>query len=286
MLHSAEPRRIAILAFSRAQLLDVIGPCEVFATASRLHESSVRPYSIEIIAPEHGLVDFSSGLSLHAARSCFSVRNSTHPDWPTPSPIDTLLVAGGIGWQEAVKRNDLIDWLRSMSPPSVRRLGSVCTGAFLLAEAGLLDNRKATTHWSWCRHMMERYPSISVEPDSIYVRDGMVYTSAGVTAGMDLALAMVEEDLGRESSLRVARQLVMFQKRPGGQRQFSSYLAAQMSEKSRVGAAQTWILEHLSENFSIAHLAEHIGMSPRNFSRVFTRETHTTPAKFVERCRV
>jgi transcriptional regulator GlxA family with amidase domain len=167
-----------------------------------------------------------------------------------------------------------------------RRVGSVCTGAYLLAEAGVLDGRRVTTHWASCRDLAERYPRLSVEPDPIFVRDGPVITSAGVTAGMDLALALVEEDHGRELALAVARRLVMFVKRPGGQSQFSIALEAQASAREPVPDVQAFIAAHPGADLSVGALARRAGMSPRNFARVFARETGTTPARFVERARV
>ena len=162
----------------------------------------------------------------------------------------------------------------------------MCSGAFLLAEAGLLDGRRATTHWDACAALAARYPSVRVEPDPIFVRDGRVYTSAGVTAGMDLALALVEEDCGRELALAVARRLVFFLKRPGGQSQFSAQLSAQIAEREQLRDLQSWIVEYPEADLSVEALARRVAMSPRNFARVFAREAGITPARFVERVRV
>jgi transcriptional regulator GlxA family with amidase domain len=162
----------------------------------------------------------------------------------------------------------------------------VCTGAFLLAEAGLLDGRRATTHWASCRELARRYPRVQVDPDPIFVRDGNVHTSAGVTAGMDLALALVEEDHGREVALGVARWLVLFLKRPGGQSQFSAQLSAQLAAREPIQELQAWVIENVDADLSVEALARRAGMSPRNFARVFTRETGVTPACFVETARV
>jgi transcriptional regulator GlxA family with amidase domain len=170
--------------------------------------------------------------------------------------------------------------------PRVRRLASVCTGAFLLAEAGLLDGRRATTHWSACAALARRYPRVRVDPDPIFVRDGAVVTSAGVTSGMDLALALVEEDHGREVALGVARWLVLFLKRPGGQAQFSAQLSSQLASRQPIQELQAWIVENVHRDLSVAVLAARAGMSPRNFARVFTREVGATPALFVETARV
>jgi transcriptional regulator GlxA family with amidase domain len=199
--------------------------------------------------------------------------------------IDTLIVAGGLGTRAAVSDPALIAWLRRAAP-RVRRLASVCSGAFLLAEAGLLDGRRATTHWSSCADLARRYPRVKVEPDPIFVRDGNVYTSAGVTSGMDLALALVEEDHGRELALAVARWLVLFLKRPGGQSQFSAQLSVQLASRQPLQELQAWIVENVHADLSVAALAARAGMSPRNFARVFTREIGVTPARFVETARV
>jgi transcriptional regulator GlxA family with amidase domain len=199
--------------------------------------------------------------------------------------VDTLILAGGIGARRALGERAVIGWIRRIAP-RVRRLASVCTGAFLLAEAGLLDGRRATTHWRSCPLLAERYPRIAVDPDPIFVRDRRVYTSAGITAGMDLALALVEEDHGREVALAVARELVMFLKRPGGQSQFSVPLMAQATDHQPIRELQGWIGEHLAADLSVAALARRAAMSPRNFARVFTRGVGVTPARFVERARV
>jgi transcriptional regulator GlxA family with amidase domain len=201
------------------------------------------------------------------------------------APPDTLIVAGGVGVEAALGDRALLAFLRAAAP-RVRRLASVCTGAFLLAEAGLLDGRRATTHWAYCAELARRHPRVRVEPDPIYVRDGCVYTSAGVTSGMDLALALVEEDLGREAALTVARWLVLFLKRPGGQSQFSAQLAAQLAAREPIQELQAWIVENVHGDLSVAALAARAGMSPRNFARVFAREVGATPARFVETARV
>jgi transcriptional regulator GlxA family with amidase domain len=170
--------------------------------------------------------------------------------------------------------------------PRARRVGSICTGAFLLAAAGLLDGRRATTHWRWCDRLAAEHPGVEVEPDAIFVRDGEVYTSAGVTTGVDLALAMVEEDLGREAAVAIARHLVMFVRRPGGQSQFSPLLDMQAADRRPLRDLQAWIVEHLAEDLSVEALADRAHMSARNFARVFAKEVGSTPARFVERLRV
>src|SRR5829696_8620284 len=207
-------RRVVIAAFPRVQTLDVFGPAEVFATATQLAQGRAA-YEVEVVAAQPGPLPTSS-VSIHPDRTIDECRG----------PIDTLVVAGGRGVKAAVEDERLVAWLRAAAKHS-RRVTSVCTGAFLLARAGLLDGRRATTHWASCSDLAARYPEVTVEADPIFVRDGNVATSAGVTAGMDLALALVEEDLGREVALEAARWLVLFLKRPGGQAQFSAQLATQ-----------------------------------------------------------
>jgi transcriptional regulator GlxA family with amidase domain len=195
------------------------------------------------------------------------------------------LVAGGLGTRTALDDRALINGIRRLAP-RVRRLGSVCSGSFLLAEAGVLDGRRATTHWMWCDSMAQRYPRVQVDPDPIFVRDGNVWTSAGVTAGMDLALALVEDDLGRDVALHTARQMVLFLRRPGGQSQFSAQLAAQAADRQPLRELQAWIVDHPDADCSVPALAQRVAMSPRNFARVFLREIGLTPAQYVERVRV
>ena len=273
-------RRMAIFTYPGAQTLDVTGPFEVFCGASAwlAHQRGRRTpaYTVEVLARRAGPVRMASGLTLVADRSFHEVRGR----------LDTLLVSGGsTGRREAMADPKLLPWLRRMEP-RVRRLGSVCTGAFFLAEAGLLDGRRATTHWIRARQLAERHPRVEVDPDAIFVRDGKVATSAGVTAGMDLALALVEEDHGREVALGVARQLVMFLKRPGGQSQFSAHLEAQARASGPLAGCPDWISQRLEGDLSVAALARRFAMSPRNFARVFVREFGVTPAKYVERARV
>jgi transcriptional regulator GlxA family with amidase domain len=200
-------------------------------------------------------------------------------------PVDTLVVAGGEGVAEASADATLLRWLRRVAS-RVRRVASVCTGAFILAQAGLLDGRRATTHWASCDALARTHPSVDVDRDAIFVRDGNVYTSAGVTAGMDLALALVEADHGRELALAVARWLVLFLKRPGGQSQFSAQLAAQCAARDPIREVQGWIVEHPADDLTVDALAARASMSPRHFARVFVREAGTTPGRFVERARI
>jgi len=272
-------RRIVLAAFPDAQVLDVTGPLEVFSTASRLRARAGFPgspaYEIELVARRSGRLRMSSGLELWASRALEAVRG----------PIDTLMVAGGEGTRAALEDGALVDWLRCAAARA-RRVASVCSGAFFLAEAGLLDGRRATTHWASCEALAERHPRVQVERDPIFVRDGNVWTSAGITAGMDLALALVEEDHGRRHALEVARWLVFFLKRPGGQSQFSAQLASQLAEREPLADLQAFVFEHPEADCSVAALARRAGMSPRNFARVFTREVGVTPARFVENARV
>ncbi len=263
-----------MLAFTGVQVLDVMGPLEVFSRCSRWlldHGRRSGPsYAVEIVGVKRGAFPASSGLRLHADHGFAEVGRG----------IDTLLVAGGVGVETSRSNAALLGWIRRQAT-HVRRLASVCTGAFLLAEAGLLDGRRATTHWNSCARLAKEFPRVAVEPDTIFVREGSLYTSAGVTAGMDLALAMVEEDFGRDVALATARELVLFIKRPGGQAQFSAQLAVQLADREPLRDLQAWILEHPAEDLSVARLARRVAMSPRNFARVFQREVGSTPARFV-----
>jgi transcriptional regulator GlxA family with amidase domain len=269
------PRVVEVLAFPAVQLLDIAGPFQVFASANDLAEErgNAPPYSLRLVAQPGAAVTASAGVEL-----------STGPLSAVDATLDTLLVAGGRGRQEAAADPLLLDWLRSRAKRA-RRIASVCTGAFLLAAAGLLDGRRAATHWSVCAELARRHPAVRVEPDPIFLRDGPVWTSAGVTAGIDLSLALVEEDLGRSMALAVARYLVMFLKRPGGQAQFSAVLSLQSAE-DRFGGLHDWINDHLADDISLPVLASKTGMSERSFSRHYARATGVTPGRAVERLRV
>ena len=268
-----------MLAYPGIQILDAVGPLEVFSRTSRWLKDNGRrqddAYHLEILAPKRGLLRASSGLCLHADRRFDEVTGG----------IDTLLIAGGIGAERYRADAAILRWLRRISR-QVRRLASICTGAFFLAEAGLLEGRRATTHWASCARLAKGFPGIRVEPDTLFVQEGSLYTSAGVTAGMDLALALVEEDQGREVALAVARELVLFLRRPGGQAQFSAQLAVQMAEREPLRELQAHILEHPEADLSVEALSRRAGMSPRNFARVFMREVGATPARFVASARV
>jgi len=279
LVRSPSVRRVAMLGFPDAQILDIAGPLEVFSRASRwLSDEGLAEapaYEVTLLAAARGPLGMSNGL-------CFVVEKSLEGLEPA---VDTLMVAGGLGTAAAMRDQRLIGWLRRMAR-RVRRLCSVCTGTFLLAEAGLLNGRRVTTHWRFCEALQQRFPETRVQTDPIFVRDGRVYTSAGVTAGIDLALALVEEDHGRRVALGVARELVMFLRRPGGQSQFSVQLAAQSADREPIRDLQGWIADHLSEDLSVRRLARRTAMSARNFARVFLRETGLTPASFVARARV
>jgi transcriptional regulator GlxA family with amidase domain len=268
-------RLIEAVAFPNMQLLDVAGPLQAFATANDLAwlARRPRPYALQVVAREPGQVASSSGLTLGA-------RPLPAPD----APLDTLIVAGGYGVDPACRDETLVDWLKARAARA-RRLCSVCSGALLLAEAGLLAGRRVATHWGRCADLSGKHPDITVEPDPIFVRDGHVWTSAGVTAGIDLALALIEEDLGRGQALAVARQLVVFLKRPGGQAQFSAALSLQAADE-RFEALNRWIGENLRADLSVPCLATEAGMSERNFARRYKQATGFSPARAIERLRV
>jgi transcriptional regulator GlxA family with amidase domain len=209
---------------------------------------------------------------------------AVHPLSPVDAVLDTLVIAGGDGVDAAADDTVLIDWVRERAKQA-RRTASVCTGAFLLAASGLLDGRRAVTHWAFCAELARRFPAVRVEPDPIFVQDGTVWSSAGVTAGIDLALALVEEDLGRPVALAVARDLVVFLKRPGGQAQFSEFLSLQAAE-NKFGTLHDWISNHLADDLSLPVLARQAGMSERSFSRHYAEATGLTPARAIERLRV
>ncbi|TFH20878.1 MAG: GlxA family transcriptional regulator [Myxococcales bacterium] len=271
-------KRIVLVSFDGGNSLDVTGPHEVFSTANRWPQGSLdheNPYYVvELVAPRAGRVRMHSGLGLEAEGTFSDITGG----------IDTVIVCGG-DVRQAVRDSELLAWLRDMYP-RVRRMASVCSGSFILAAAGLMEGRRATTHWNAVSTMQRHFPGTAVEEDALFVRDGKIYTSAGVTAGMDLTLAMVEDDLGHDCALWVARMLVLFLKRPGGQSQFSSHLAAQSVRPETLGGIPDWIVENLAGDLNVESLAHRAAMSPRNFARVFTRETGQTPAKFVERARV
>jgi transcriptional regulator GlxA family with amidase domain len=275
---ATSPRKVAILAFPGVQSLDVTGPLEVFAGAQTLIEASGRAdrgYDVLILSRDGAPLRTSSGLTI-----------VPHGDFAhTPARLDTLIVAGGSGSHEASVDRATIEWIARTSERA-RRTTSVCTGVFLLAAAGLLDGRRATTHWAAAAELARRHPAVRVDPEPIFLRDGDVWTSAGVTAGMDLALALVEEDLDREAALTIARHLVLFLRRPGNQAQFSATLAAQEPVREPLHDTCRHIVENLAGDLSVEALAQHAHMSPRNFARSFRAETGVTPARYVESVRL
>jgi transcriptional regulator GlxA family with amidase domain len=270
----SQPRTVAILAVPGIQLLDVSGPLDVFAEANA--QAGREVYRLRVIAAVPGDIRSSSGARLVPDGVVGQMRSE---------PIDTLLIAGSPNAAQVRLNDTVVNWLRRVAP-TTRRYGSVCTGAFFLAAAGLLDGKRVTTHWALAGELAQAYPSIDVDADAIHVRDGKLRTAAGVTAGLDLALALVEEDLGRDIAKRVASQLVMFFKRPGGQLQFSRKGEAAPSGRSALQQVQRFIAAHPADDHSVDNLAARAGLSPRHFARLFRNEVGMTPAAWVETARV
>jgi transcriptional regulator GlxA family with amidase domain len=271
---AARARTVVLLGYHGAQSLDLVGPLEVFTMANRL--GAQRPYEVLLASPEGGEIVCNSRLRLPGAA----------PLEDLPAEIDTLLVAGGDEkGLRAMQQADIAGWLRGRVG-STRRIGSVCSGAFVLAGAGLLDGRRATTHWGACDTLRELRPQVSLEPDAIFVADHPFYTSAGVTAGIDLCLSFVEADCGPQVALAVARNLVLFMRRPGGQSQYSAGLNVQASATPRLRKLIAEITADPTGDLSLPALAERAGMTLRTFSRVFQKDTGATPAAFVELARI
>ncbi|GLQ76801.1 AraC family transcriptional regulator [Mesorhizobium huakuii] len=267
-------RRIEILAYPDIQLLDVSGPLQVFSSANdfRMQAGEPAPYDVAVVAASPR-IRTSAGLVLEAAAlPVFGLE------------IDTLIVPGGWGVNAACEDPELVQWIIGRSQDATRT-ASVCSGAMLLATAGLLDGRRAVTHWGRCAEFARRFPEVRLEPDPIFIRDGNVWTSAGVTAGIDLALSFVEADLGRRVALAVARELVVFLKRPGGQAQFSQTLKLQQGDE-RFDRLHGWIQDNLDGDLSLPNLAERANMSPRSFSRHYREATGRTPARAIEEIRI
>lgn len=273
------PRRVVIVAFPGVELLDVTGPAEVFSVATRVAGQEGAGYRVQIATAAGGEVLTSSGLRLMADLTLGQVDGR----------VDTLLVAGAITQDgddvEAVIDRTVSAWLRR-GEPRARRVGSICAGAHLLADAGLLKGLRATTHWLTAAKLAADHPEIDVDPDPIFIRSGRVWTCAGVTSGMDMALAMVAEDHGRAIALATARMMVMYVKRSGGQSQFSVPLSAQAAPDDPVEALCRWIVEHPREDLSAEALASRVNLSVRHFSRLFGRSTGSTPASYVETARL
>jgi transcriptional regulator GlxA family with amidase domain len=277
---SASGKTIVFLGLPGSQILDITGPFQVFVRAAeiylRSHPKQNSPYKVILAGTTRSRTILTNcGLSLTATDTFHSL----------PARIHTLLVAGGTEVEKVTQDADLIAWLQKVSP-RVQRLGSICTGAFLLASVGLLDGKRAVTHWKWAEELARRFKKTIVDPEPIYIRDGNICTSAGVLAGMDLALALVEEDLGSPIALEVARELVMYMRRAGGQSQFSTALALQASDRKQIEELRCWVADHLSSDLRVENLAGRARMSPRNFARVFAKETGITPARFIEKVRV
>ena len=272
------PIRVVFVAFEGMSLLDLSGPLEVFRSVA-LHPDYAdekSPYETHVVSAEGGLVTTFDGLALMTA--------------PLKSlngrPIDTLIVPGGPYARQIMADTRLAQWIKARAP-KCRRVASVCTGSFLLAAAGLLKGKRAVTHWTYCNELQRLHPDIQVESDAIYVKDGTIWTSAGVTTGIDLALAMIEEDLGRDLAMLVARILVVYLRRTGGQSQYSVLLAAQSgADADRFAALDRWIAENLAEDLRVERLAEKAGMSARNFARRYAEARKMTPARAVEALRV
>ncbi|MEJ8476342.1 GlxA family transcriptional regulator [Roseibium algae] len=262
--------RIEVLMFPNSQILDVVGPLQVFASVNDLETAKGRPalYDPVVIGKDSNMSS-SSGLAL-----------VVQPLPPEKLPVDTLVIPGGWGINAACQDQELVDWVVQRSRQA-RRTVSVCSGAFLLATAGLLDGRRAVTHWQRCAEFAERFPKVKVDPDPIFIQDGSIWTSAGVTAGIDLAMALVEADLGRDIALAVARQLVVFLKRPGGQSQFSNTLGLQ-ADTGRFDKLHGWLSQNLHLPLSLSDLADQSGMSQRSFSRHYRQATGRTPARALE----
>jgi transcriptional regulator GlxA family with amidase domain len=269
MTHRPTPHRLALLIFPDFQILDAAGPIAAFEIAGRHGQGD---YAIEVLATAPGQVRSSSGVAFTAQAA------------DPATAHDTLMIAGGDGTRAAFADAPTLAFVRAAAA-NAGRVTSVCSGAFVLAAAGLLDGRRATTHWSRTADFARRYPQVRLEPDRIFVRDGPVWTSAGITAGIDLALALIAADLGEDIARRTAQQLVVYRRRPGGQSQFSALLELERPD-ARFGALLAWARERLAEPLGVERLADRAAMSPRHFARAFAAETGVTPAKAIERLRV
>ncbi|MEM7292285.1 MAG: GlxA family transcriptional regulator [Pseudomonadota bacterium] len=270
-------RQCIVVAYDTCQVLDVAGPAEALAKANEY--AGGEAYDVHIAAARCGKISTNGAVTLHVERD-FASFSSTELQ-----TLDTLIVAGGYDINDVVRDATLLKFV-GRAALHARRVVSICTGAFVLAELGLLKNCRATTHWESAAQLQGFYPSIAVEPDSIYVRDGRYWTSAGVTAGIDLTLALIEADLGPDVALQTARQLVVYMMRPGGQAQFSTQLQHPRSGQSRLTKLSSWIVENPTADLSVASLASRCAMSERNFNRRFQRELGVTPARFVEQSRL
>jgi transcriptional regulator GlxA family with amidase domain len=267
-----------MVVYPDAHILDVVGPLEVMTGTKLFLPDGPPPYETHVVAHNAGMIQTTSGLSVEADQSFADALND-------PSPIDTLMISGGHGTEQALQDLELLDFIRKTAARA-DRVVSICTGAMLLAEVGLLKGKRATTHWWWCPILASRYPDVTVDPDAIFVRDGHVWTSAGVTTGMDLALSLVEMDWGHDVALQVARYNVMYMMRPGGQTQFSAHLVAQKAEDPAINETLDYVLENLKDPLTVTALAARACMSERSFARKFKTETGQTPAHYVEAARI
>jgi transcriptional regulator GlxA family with amidase domain len=267
-------RKIVVLAFDRVLLLDLAGPLQVFETSCEAEEAGEQPYSITVASVIGGPIRTSSGLLI-----------MTDPLAAPIEDIDTLVIPGGPGVHTAANDEALVRWIAA-NAPGIRRVCAVCTGAFILGAAGLLSGRRAVTHWGSCDLLSRRFPEVLVNPDALYVHDKGIWTSAGVTAGIDLALSLVEDDRGHQEAIRVARRLVVFLKRPGGQAQFSLQLSLQACEDRTFESLHNWIQENISNDLKVEDLADHMGMSPRSFARKYVEKIGRTPARVLEEIRI
>lgn len=266
----ARPHRVFILAYQGCQLLDVTGPAAVFGAANEGRQAPF--YDLRIVSPDGGAVTSNCGVTLRTDRIA--------------GHADTLLVAGGsAGLKAVMARQDLRRWLRKAAARA-RRFGSVCTGAFVLAAAGLLDGKRVATHWASCERLASRFPALEVDPDSLYVVDGNVWTSAGITTGIDMALALVEADLGGAAANLIARHFVLYARRPGYQSQFSPLLGAQAEAEAPFAELVDWMHANLGDRLDVPALARRAGLTERSFYRKFTQATGKTPARFVENLRL
>lgn len=270
------PYRVVLLAYEHMNVLDLCGPLQALATASRHCDAGSPARYDTVVASAHGgLVMTSSGLAI----------DTVSVDALEAQSIDTLIAPGGCKGETYSAPQKLIDWVAARAP-SVRRLCSVCTGAFLLAKAGQLEGKTVATHWEWAPRLRDSHPGIDVDADKIFVRDGALWTSAGVTAGIDMTLALIEDDFGHQVAIDTARRLVMFIKRSGGQSQFSAPLSAQVRDPGGFGGLHGWIASNLRSHLTVERLAEHLKMSPRTFARTYTARMGITPAKMVEAIRL
>jgi len=274
--NNVRPKQIVIVGYEDVTSLDLSGPLEAFSSAL-LEDSNGNPqpcYKVTIAALGANTFSSVSGLRMTATCSLSSVRH-----------MDTLLIPGGRGIRLSPAGPKLADWI-SRRADGIRRIASVCTGVFAIAPAGLLDGRRVTTHWKFAAELAGRFPALKVDANALYIRDGKFYTSAGVTAGIDLSLALIEEDFGPRVALAVARELVVYMKRPGGQEQFSEPLKFQVASTSRFADLAAWMLGHLNKDLSVEAMAEHMNLCPRQFSRRFRLEFNSSPAAFVQRLRL